>query len=57
MHQGLCIRYLVLKLVSHRTIKKLVQLCDGDGVDVSMVCVTLYFLRLHLYAVNTREVQ
>ena len=32
---------LVLKLVSHRTINKLVHLGDGDGLDVAVVCATL----------------
>ena len=47
---------LVLKLLSHRTIEKLGHLGDGDGGDVDVVCVTLYFTRLCLYAVNYKEV-
>ena len=46
---------LVLKLLSQRTIKKLGKLGDGDGVDVAVVCVTLYFVRLHLHKVNVKE--
>ena len=46
---------LVLKLVSHRTIEKLGQLCGGNGGDVAVVCVTFYFMRLFLYAVNYTE--
>ena len=47
---------LILKIVIHRTIDKLVQLGDGDGGDDSVVCITLYFIRLHLYAVNSKGV-
>ena len=35
---------LILKIVIHRTIDKLGQLGDGDGGDVAVVCVTLYFM-------------
>ena len=33
--------------------KKLGKLGDGDGEYVAVVCVTFYFMRLSLYAVNS----
>ena len=40
----------------HRNIEKLGQLRDGDGGDVAVVCVTLYFMRMNFYRVNAKEV-
>ena len=48
---------LILKRVIHKTIKKLIQLCYGDGVDVAVVYLNLYLVRLCLYAVNSKEVR
>ena len=42
--------------MSHRNIDKLGQLGDGDVGDVDVVCFALYFMRLCLYAVNSKEV-
>ena len=42
--------------MSHRIINKLGQLGDGDGGYVVVVCDTLYFVMVCLYAVNSKEV-
>ena len=46
---------LVLKLLSHITIANLGQLGEGDEGDVGVVFFTLYFMRLCLYAVNSKN--
>ena len=34
----------------------LLQLNGSDGGDIALVCVNLYFMRLCLYAVSSKEV-
>eukprot|EP00957_Ditylum_brightwellii_P043846 3324403-Ditylum_brightwellii.AAC.1 len=45
----------VLRLQSVETVAKLVMLFNEDVGSVSTLCVTLYFMRLKLFAVNTKK--
>ena len=46
--------HMVLKLLRYGTIKKLVGLYSSNGGDTFMVCGTLYFMQLRLFAVNAK---
>ena len=46
--------HMVLKLLRYGTIKKLVGLYSSNGGDIFMVCGTLYFMQLSLFAVNAK---
>ena len=45
----------LLRLASENTVAKVAKLVNEDVESVPVLCVTLYFLRLKLFAVNTSK--
>ena len=45
----------MLRLASADTVAKVATLVDGEAGSVCSLCITLYFMRLKLHAVNTKK--